>query len=138
MANTKHYRYWACIVQRCTNPRHKYWTDYGGRGITICDRWRKFENFFSDMGSKPPGKSLDRIDNNGPYSPENCRWATQKEQLRNTRRTVYLTHNGITKSVNDWGDEVGIDPNIIKSRLAKNWPPEKALTLPRYARLKKL
>jgi hypothetical protein len=76
---------WQAIIQRCTNPRSHAWKDYGGRGITVCERWRVFENFLADMGEKPVGRSIDRIDNDGNYEPGNCRWATGSEQQRNKR-----------------------------------------------------
>ena len=85
--NSPTYRSWAGLVARCTNPNHHDWRYYGGRGITVCDRWRDFSNFLSDMGEKPENKnSIDRINNDGNYEPGNCRWATQLEQVRNSRR----------------------------------------------------
>ena len=86
MRHTPEYDTWMHLIQRCTNRKNTSWPDYGGRGIAVCDRWKKFENFFADMGSRPSGKSLDRINNNGGYEPGNCRWATSLEQNRNRRK----------------------------------------------------
>lgn len=88
MADTRIYDIWTQMVQRCHNSRNARYADYGGRGITVCERWRDFVNFYADMGERPAGRSLDRIDNDLGYSPENCRWATNTEQRRNRRDTA--------------------------------------------------
>jgi hypothetical protein len=87
MIKTPTYYSWSGMVQRCTNPKSKQWPDYGGRGITVCDRWLTFANFLADMGERPRGLSIDRINVNGSYEPGNCRWATAAEQAQNQRRT---------------------------------------------------
>ena len=138
IANTKHgmyktaeYMTWQGIKRRCYTKGFKQYADYGGRGITVCDRWMKFENFLGDMGKRPVGMSLDRIDNNKGYSKENCRWATEFEQKRNTRRNRWITFNGETKCLQDWADGIGIKANTLINRLNRsNWPLEKALTTP--------
>lgn len=83
------HRSWDHMLQRCLNPSNDSYKNYGGRGIRICERWMVFENFFADMGSRPPNKTLDRKDNNGNYEPGNCRWATPKQQMNNTRRNSF-------------------------------------------------
>lgn len=88
------YSVWQGMRGRCLNPNSKAWPDYGGRGITICERWNSFAAFAADMGERPPGYSLDRIENDGPYSPGNCHWADKKTQQRNQRRAVYVMVDG--------------------------------------------
>lgn len=120
-SRTKIYQIWLAMRQRCyhlTNKQYKY---YGGRGIKVCDKWKKFENFFADMGERPEGLSLDRIDNNGNYCPENCRWATRKEQSRNTGRNIRITLNGKTKVLKDWAKDTGINYYTLRGRLRKGW-----------------
>jgi hypothetical protein len=115
-ASTKHgysrhpvYHCYYSMLHRCNNPANKHYPEYGGRGITVCERWQEsFENFLADMGDPPQGTSLDRIDNDGPYSPENCRWATVVDQARNKRCTKLATHNGVTKPISQWAVELGI------------------------------
>lgn len=129
---TPEYNSWYGMVQRCTNPNRRYYHRYGGRGISVCERWKKFENFIADMGLKPtPQHSLDRIDNDGDYTPENCRWATQSEQMRNSNIGQDLTINGVTKKVREWGAEYGIPGSTIRDRLRYGWPAKDAVTKPR-------
>ena len=87
MSGTAVYRCWSNMLQRCTNPRHPQYKHYGARGISVCDRWSTFENFYADMGNPPAGTTLDRIDNEAGYSPTNCRWATWSAQQANKRPT---------------------------------------------------
>jgi len=88
MSNTSIYGIWSSMIQRCSNPNDPAWMRYGGRGIVVCDAWRSFEGFFADVGERPKGMSLDRIDPNGNYEPSNCRWATTTQQRINQRRVA--------------------------------------------------
>lgn len=128
-ARTKIYSIWVGIITRCCNPNTPNFCDYGGRGITVCDRWRNsFENFYSDMGERPRGMSIERIDNDAGYSPENCKWATRAEQSRNRRNNRRLTLNGETRCLAEWSKITGLNPITITSRLKRGWSEERALT----------
>lgn len=125
------YYSWFQMRTRCLNKENPAYSRYGGRGISVHPRWiNSFENFISDMGERPDGMSLDRIDNNGDYSPDNCRWATPAQQARNTKKTVKLTINNETKSVSEWAIEFGASRKVVTYRLRKGWSPLTALLIP--------
>lgn len=126
---TPTYRTWSNMMSRCFNPYVSSFSIYGGRGITVCERWKNsFENFLEDMGEKPKGKSIERIDSNGNYEPGNCRWATAKEQSNNTSRNVFLTFNGKTQTIAQWAEEIGMSKSTLLHRVDRGWSAEKALT----------
>lgn len=130
---TSEYTTWASMLQRCYDPGCSSYSRYGGRGITVCDRWRHdFQAFFDDMGPKPtPRHSLDRFpDNNGPYSPSNCRWATPREQSNNTRRNVVLEHAGERHNLSEWAAIKGISRYALFMRLKHGWTVAEALDTP--------
>lgn len=116
---------------RCTNPARPDFHNYGGRGITYDPRWDDFRNFLADMGEKPIGMELDRIDNAGPYCKDNCRWATRKQQMENSRRSKMITYGGKTQNVSDWAKELGIGVMTLGFRL-RNWTVEEAFTTPMW------
>lgn len=128
---TRTHKSWHCMIQRCTNPNNNNYTNYGRRGITVCERWLKFENFLEDMGERPNNKSIERIKNDLGYNKKNCKWATSKEQNRNTRKNIYVTHNGKTQLLIEWSGETGIPYSILWKRIYMyNWSIQKALTTP--------
>lgn len=136
---TPTYRSWQQMVQRCTNPNNTHYADYGGRGISICNHWRKFENFLADMGERPEGKTLDRHPNNdGNYEPGNCRWATRSEQARNTRVTILLEYEGQIKSIWSWAEENGMKCATLRLRLKRGWTASDALNRPVQKKTKHL
>ncbi len=129
-SHTKTYTIWSGIKQRCTDdgiPAY-IWSRYGGRGITICDRWlESYENFLADMGEAPPGMEIDRIDNDRGYSPENCQWTTKKENCRNRSNARIITHNGVTRQLHDWADLLGIKYTTLHNRIyVLGWDAERA------------
>lgn len=130
---------WCSMNQRCTNPNASAFKYYGGRGITVCERWlHSFENFLSDMGEKPSLKhSIERRDVNGEYNPENCYWATPVEQARNKRNNRLLTYNGETRCLTGWADIIGISVSGLHGRLVK-WTLAMALGSPPRSNRKSL
>lgn len=132
------YRSWTKLKHRCFNRNNIGYQDYGGRGITVCDRWKdSFENFLEDMGERPEGTSIDRIDNDGNYEPGNCRWATKKEQANNKRSNRYLTHDGKTLNLAQWSKKINISVSALYYRaFVKKWPTDDVLTVPFYGKRK--
>lgn len=121
------YQSWSAMKQRCLNPNSADYFRYGGRGIQICDSWREFEAFLRDMGERPEGATLDRVDVNGNYEPGNCRWATCKQQGRNRRDNRLLAYNGKTQTLTEWAEEIGISRTSLTSRLSQGWSLERCL-----------
>lgn len=128
-SNTKIYMVWKDMNRRCCDISD---INYGGRGISVCGHWRySFKNFYVDMGDLPfPGATLDRINNNSEYSPENCRWATMREQANNTRRNHYLHFAGQTLTLSQWARKLGFPPYVLWKRLSRGWSVSKTLTRP--------
>lgn len=124
------YRSWTSMRTRCYNTKAVQYKYYGGKGIKICDRWTLFENFLDDMGLRPDGTSLDRIDNTKDYEPGNCRWSSRKEQSRNRSMNIPVTFRGETKIVSEWAAVVGIAAKTLRWRLKRGWPVERVLTTP--------
>ena len=131
MSRTPEYQSWIGMKQRCFNPNTKNYSDYGGRGIKICDRWLNLENFLADMGSRPTAKhSLDRINNNADYSPENCRWSTRVEQQNNTRYNRLITIGNDTRTIAQWENKMGYGRGVIYNRLEDGWSEFDAVMTP--------
>lgn len=129
---TPEYITWLAINARCYNPNSEMFSAYGGRGITVCSRWRRnFSAFLQDMGQKPGKRfTIERINNNLGYSPKNCRWATYSEQMRNTRRTRIISLDDKAMCLTDWSEKTGIPMKTIHRRLAAGWSARDALTTP--------
>ena len=125
------YRSWDAMIQRCTNPRNNVYHNYGGRGIKVCGRWYKFENFLEDMGERPEGMTLDRYpDKNGDYAPDNCRWADKKTQCRNRRDNAFVHVFGGRLTMAEAVEKFGkATYGRVRQRVYREgWPIEKALT----------
>jgi hypothetical protein len=129
------YRVYRQMLDRCYLESAENYVFYGGRGISVCDRWRfgedgkrGFECFIADMGRRPDGLTLDRVGTNGNYEPGNCRWATWEAQRLNMRSNRYLTVGDETKTIGEWAAAAGVSNNVISDRLARGWPVEKAIS----------
>lgn len=131
-SRTQLYQTWRGVLDRCTNPKHRAWKNYGGRGISVCADWRSFEVFRVAMGERPsPKHSLDRIDNDGNYEPGNVQWSTKSTQMRNTRVNARVTFGGETKSRTAWAETMGIGVETLRARIERyGWSVERALTTP--------
>ena len=126
------YDTWLNMKQRCLNPKNPRWPQYGGKGIAIDTRWLDFATFLSDMGSRPAGRSLDRINPHGNYEPSNCRWATPKEQQRNMRNNRLVTFQGQTLSVVEWAEKLHLNKSTLAHRLSRGWPVQDAFFHPPF------
>lgn len=128
------YTTWCSMKQRCFNPNTKQFDDYGGRGITVCDRWKdSFSNFVNDMGERPPGLTLERKNNNGNYEPDNCEWASRLDQGKNRRPQVteiFLIHDGQRHNLTQWSAITGLGRSVIYNRLSRGWPIHRVLGSP--------
>ncbi|AUR89841.1 hypothetical protein NVP1133O_40 [Vibrio phage 1.133.O._10N.222.51.E4] len=119
MEGTGTYKAWQSMKQRCRNVNHARYYDWGGRGIDYCDDWESFDSFFSDMGARPDGMTIDRIDNDKGYSKENCRWVTPKQQCNNRRSSIRVMHNGIVMSISEYANSVGLSESGARKRVKR-------------------
>ncbi len=142
-ARTRTYNVWAAVKQRCCDTNAPVYQRYGAQGVVVCDRWNhSFEAFLEDMGERPEGVSIDRIDNSGGYTcgkceqclsnswTMNCRWATRSQQMRNTSITIMLTIDGVTKPMMEWCDQYGVKPNTVRWRIYDGWSHKDAIFRP--------
>jgi hypothetical protein len=121
---------WLSMMDRCYEPKTNRYENYGGAGVTVCKRWNKFENFIEDMGIRPEGKTLNRIDGSKNYCKDNCKWSTKTEQNRNKKTNVKITARGETLCISEWMERGSVGRESIMGRLRKGWPAEKALFHP--------
>lgn len=130
MTNTSTYKTWCHMIYRCNNPSSKSYPDYGGRGISVCDRWLTFENFLSDMGERPGGLTIDRIDNDGNYEKQNCRWATKKKQANNRRTSKLIEYNQETYTMSELATISGLPLKTFWSRFNSGWDIDRIMKTP--------
>ncbi len=129
MCNSRLYRIWSGMKQRCTNPNTINYKSYGAKGVSVCTEWQDFKNFYAwaIANGYADNLTIDRVDNNGNYEPSNCCWATNKAQQNHTSYTRLHTYNGETLSVMQWAEKMGIHPNMLYKRLYRGWSIEKAI-----------
>jgi hypothetical protein len=132
LSHVPEYEIWCDMRKRCSNPKHKFWHRYGGRGISVCERWQSFENFYADMGPRPSAlHKIDRNNNDGDYEPGNCTWELQKAQARNTSTNRRIEYNGQVRCMTEWAEIYGLTVSALHQRLTRlKWPIEKALLTP--------
>lgn len=131
MANCPEHKIWKAMHRRCETPSCAHYQEYGGRGIYVCERWKSFTAFFEDVGPRPTSDhQIERIDNDGPYCPENCCWATRKEQCSNRRHNHLVEYQGKVQTIAQWSRELGVNLNALRSRFERGWTPEMAFTIP--------
>lgn len=131
LSKTRIHAIWTTMLQRCNNENNPVYHSYGGRGIKVCERWLDFNNFYDDMiGSYSDNLTIDRIDCNGDYCKENCRWATRTQQGRNTRKCLRIKYHGQEKCLSEWCESLGLPYGTIKSRLRRGWGVAKAFETP--------
>lgn len=129
--STRAFSSWRSMLQRCYKRSFKHYRNYGGRGIEVCERWRlSFLAFLADMGERPIGMTLERVDNNLGYTLDNCRWATRKQQSRNMRTNHLLSYDGQTRCMTEWAEIVGLPYTTLRGRMRLGWPVSRALTEP--------
>lgn len=130
ISKTPTWRSWSSMMWRCNSPRHNAYGKSDGSRLTVCERWKDYLNFLEDMGERPVGATIDRIENSKGYEPGNCRWATRKTQNRNRTISRFLTFNGQTKCLAEWAEELNISARAISRRLQWGWDVDRALTEP--------
>ena len=130
MTRSKTWRAWASMRERCNRTSHPYFHRYGGRGISYSPDWDVFENFLADMGPAPEGLTLERLDNDGNYTKDNCRWATMRDQANNRSSNVVLEHGSKAMTVAQWADTVGLERKTLEYRIRKGWDVSRALSTP--------
>jgi hypothetical protein len=136
-SGTRVYLAWTAMRGRCYSPSNAAFANYGGRGITVCDRWHSFENFFADMGYAPPKLTLERLDNDKGYSPENCVWASRTAQSRNRRNLHQITIGSETRPLSEWVEKIGaVSDSTALWRIAAGWEPERAIRTPKITKRK--